>query len=230
MSDDARFAAFDAYVTELFGLVDAPVERGLRRARAAGMPGIEVSAPHARFLELLVRLRGARRVLEIGTLAGFSTTYLARGVGGDGRVVTLEIDPEHARVARANLRDAGVGERVEVVVGDAHATLTRLVAEGSGPFDAVFIDAEKAGYPAYLDAVLELSRPGTLIVADNVVWGGDVLDAGSDDPDVRGLREFNARVAAHPRLDATIVQSASEEGWDGMLLALVGAGPPNPPG
>jgi predicted O-methyltransferase YrrM len=225
VTDAPRFAAFDDYVTDLFDLVDGPVARGLERARDAGLPEIEVSAPHARLLELLVRLSGARRVLEIGTLAGFSTTYLARGVGSGGEVVSLELDPDHAQVARANLADAGVGARVTVVVGDAHASLARLVAEGGEPFDAVFIDAEKAGYPAYLDAVLELSRPGTLIVADNVVWGGDVLDEGSDAPDVRGLREFNARAAEHPRLDATIVQSGSREGWDGLLLARVSGEP-----
>lgn len=221
MTDTPRWGAFDAYVTDLFGLVDEPVARGLERAREAGMPDIRVSAPHARFLELLVRLGGARRVLEIGTLAGFSTTFLARGVPPSGEVVSLELDEGHAEVARTNLHDAGVGDRVRVLVGDAHASLARLVDEGAAPFDAVFIDAEKSGYPAYLDAVLELARPGTLVVADNVVWGGEVLDAHSDDPDVRGLRDFNARVAAHPRLRATIVQSGSDEGWDGMLLALV---------
>lgn len=225
MSDAPRWGAFDAYTTELFGLVDAPVARGLERAREARLPDIEVSAPHARFLELLVRLRDARRVLEVGTLGGFSTTYLARGVGPEGRVVSLEIDPDRARVARANLADAGLDGRVDVVVGDAHGTLAEWVDEGVEPFDAIFIDAEKSGYPAYLERALDLSRPGTLIVADNVVWGGDVLDAESDDPEVRGLREFNARVAAHPRLAATIVQSGSEEGWDGMLVALVGEFP-----
>lgn len=221
MSEGPRFAAFDTWVTEIFGLVDDAVAGGLARAAAAGLPDIRVSAPHARFLELLVRLRGARRVLEIGTLAGFSTTYLARGVGPAGRVVTLELDPTHAAVARRNLDEAGVGERVEVVIGDAHATLARLAEGGAQPFDAVFIDAEKAGYPAYLEAVLALVEPGALIVADNVVWGGEVLDADSDDPDVRGLREFNTRVASDPRLHATVVQSASDEGWDGMLLAQV---------
>lgn len=218
---DPAWGEFDRYVSALFSLEDEAVTAGLERSSREGLPDIRVSSPHARFLELLVRLRGARRVLEIGTLGGFSTIFLARGVGPAGCVVSLEIDAHHAEVARTNLRDAGIHDRVRVLVGDAHETLARLIAEPTEPFDLLFIDAEKHGYPAYLDAALELAAPGAVLVADNVVWKGDVLDAGSDDRDVRGLREFNARVAAHPGIHATILQTVSEEGWDGVLIGIV---------
>lgn len=222
MSSEPPWADADAYITGLFSLVDADVRSGLERSAREGLPEIEVSAPVGRLLELLVRLKRARRVLEIGTLGGFSTTFLARGVGSDGRVVTLEIDDRHADVARRNLADAGVGDRVEVLVGDAHQSLARLAREGADPFDAIFLDAEKAGYPAYLDAVLALASPGALLVADNVIWGGEVLDPDSDDPDARGLRAFNERVAEHPRIRATILQTGSgSDGWDGLLIGLV---------
>lgn len=221
MTNHPEWAEFDEYVSALFSLEDEAIRAGLDRADREGLPDIRVSTPQARFLELLVRLRGARRTLEIGTLGGFSTTFLARGVGPDGQVVSLEADPHHADVARANLRDAGLSDRVEVVVGDAHATLAEMIRDDVSTFDLVFLDAEKHGYPAYLESAVALASPGALLVADNVVWNGEVLDADSDDPDVRGLRDFNARVAAHPRIRATILQTVSEEGWDGVLIGIV---------
>lgn len=221
MTNPPEWAEFDRYVSALFSLEDAAVRAGLDRARREGLPDIRVSTPHARFLELLVRLRGARHILEVGTLGGFSTTFLARGAGPDGRVVTLEADPHHAEVARANLEDAGLADRVDVRVGDAHETLAKLSGDDVPGFDLIFLDAEKHGYPDYLESALALASPGALLIADNVVWDGEVLNADSDDPDVRGLREFNARVAAHPRIAATILQTVSDEGWDGILLGII---------
>jgi len=221
VTNHPEWAEFDEYVSALFSLEDEAVRAGLDRAEREGLPDIRVSTPQARFLELLVRLRGARRILEIGTLGGFSTIYLARGAGPDGHVVTLEVDPHHAEVARENLRHAGLYDRVDVVVGDAHATLAEMVRDDAPAFDLVFIDAEKHGYPAYLESAMALASAGCLLVADNVVWKGEVLDADSDDPDVRGLRDFNARVAAHPRIRATILQTVSDEGWDGLLIGIV---------
>lgn len=221
MTSFPKWAEFDQYVSALFSLDDEAVRAGLDRAEHAGLPDIRVSTPHARFLELLARLRGARRILEVGTLGGFSTTFLARGAGPEGHVVSLEVDPHHAEVARANLEEAGLADRVDVRVGDAHETLAEMIADDVPTFDLIFLDAEKHGYPAYLESALALASPGALLIADNVVWDGEVLDAASDDRDVRGLREFNARVAAHPRISATILQTVSDEGWDGILIGIV---------
>lgn len=221
MSPNARWTDVDRYVTDLFSLLDRPLARGLARSEAAGLPSIQVSPPEGRFLEILLRLRGARRVLEVGTLGGFSTTFLARAVGPSGTVVSLEIDPDHARVARENLREAGVEARVEIRVGDGHETLQAMRTAGEEPFDAIILDAEKGGYPDYLRATLELAAPGALLFADNAVWNGDILEADSDDPDIEGLRAFNAAVAAHPGVTATIIQTVGGRGWDGFLLGVV---------
>jgi predicted O-methyltransferase YrrM len=207
--------------------VDALVEeddalRGARdRARAAGLPSIEVAPNQGKLLALLARMSGARRVLEFGTLAGYSTIWLARAVGQDGVVISLELDPEHARVARVNLDAAGVGDRVEVLVGAARDSAEGLVENGTDPFDLVFIDADKPNNPVYLELALALSRPGTVLVVDNVVRKGQVTDPGSDDPSVIGVRDLVAAVAADPRLDGTAVQTVGVKGWDGFLLAMV---------
>jgi len=207
--------------------VDALVEdddalRGARdRARAAGLPEIEVAPNQGKLLALLARMSGARRVLEFGTLAGYSTIWLARAVGKDGVVITLELDPEHARVARVNLDAAGVGDRVEVLVGAARDSAEGLVRNGTEPFDLVFIDADKPNNPVYLELALALGRPGTVIVVDNVVRKGQVADPGSADPSVIGVRDLVAAVAADPRLDATALQTVGLKGWDGLLLAVV---------
>src|SRR5436190_3192483 len=184
---------------------------------AGGLPPHEVSPLQGRMLELLARLVGARRILEIGTLAGYSTLWLARALPPDGRLVTLEADPHHAAVARGSLAHAGLGSAVEVVQGPALETLPGL----DGPFDLVFIDADKERSADYLAAALGLSRPGTLIVADNVVRGGALLDAESEDPRVRGVRRLVEAVAHEPRLVATGLQTVGAKGWDGMVLALV---------
>ena len=177
-----------------------------------------MSPPQGKLLTLLAKMCGARAVLEVGTLGGYSTICLARAVGEGGRVVSLEIDPRHAAVARANLAAAGLDERVEVIVGAAAETLPTL----AGPFDFVFIDADKQGNVTYLREALRLSRPGTVIVVDNVVREGAILEADSDDPRVQGTRALFDAVAAEPRLSATAIQTVGAKKWDGFLLAVVG--------
>jgi predicted O-methyltransferase YrrM len=183
---------------------------------AGGLPPHEVTPSQGKLLCLLASIAGARRVLELGTLGGYSTIWLARS---GARVVTLEADASYAAVARANLARAGVADAVELHVGDALETLPQI----TGPFDLVFIDADKKSNPAYLGWALRLSRPGTVIVADNVVRDGAVIDASSHDPSVQGVRSFTEMVAAEPRLDATAIQTVGAKGWDGFLLARVTA-------
>jgi predicted O-methyltransferase YrrM len=183
----------------------------------AGLPPHEVTPLQGRLLELLARLAGARSILELGTLGGYSTIWLARGLAEGGRLVTLEASPEYARVAQANLERAGLTGVVDLRVGPAIETLPEL----EGPFDLIFIDADKRSNPEYLDEALRLSRPGTLIVADNVVRAGAVADPAADDDSVTGVRRFLELVGAHPRLDATAIQTVGAKGWDGFALALV---------
>jgi predicted O-methyltransferase YrrM len=215
------WVAVDAYVADLFGLHDEALEAALARSREAGLPAIEVSPAQGAFLGILVRAAGARRVLEIGTLGGYSSILLARGLPPGGRVLTLERDSKHAAVARANLEDAGLADRVEVLEGPALETLARLQAERVEPFDLVFVDAEKKDYPDYLAAALPLCRPGTLIVADNVVRKGAVADAADTDPPVVGARRFLEAVARDPRLEGTVIQTVGRKGHDGMAVAIV---------
>lgn len=229
MERDPRWTEVDAYAAGLFGLLDTDMAAIVSRSEAADLPSIQVSACQGRFLEILVRGCRGNRVLEIGTLGGFSTAFLARGVGPDGLVVTLEVDPRHAAVAREGLREAGLLDRVEIVEGDAHASLAAMIEEEVDPFDFVFLDAEKQGYPSYFEAVLRLSRPGTILVADNVVRGGSVLDADSTDSDVTGVRAFNSLVASTPGVTATILQTVGAKGHDGFLLAVLGGGRPARP-
>jgi predicted O-methyltransferase YrrM len=196
---------------------DPALDAATAAADAAGIPRIAVSALQGALLTLLARSIGARRILEVGTLAGYSTTWLARALPADGELVTCEIDPQHAEVARANLAAAGFAGLVDVRVGPAVDTLATL----SGPFDLVFIDADKTSNVAYLQAALRLSRPGTLIVVDNVVRGGAVVDAASTDPSVLGTRAHADARAAEPRLEATAVQTVGDKGYDGFVLARV---------
>ncbi len=228
-----RWSAVEQYYDHLFRFTDPGLEAALASSRAAGLPDIQVSPAQGRFLHLLARLLGARRILEIGTLGGYSTIWLARALPSDGRLVSLEVDPRHAEVARANVARAGLGKVVEVRVGRALETLPRLEAEAAGPFDLVFIDADKTGYPEYLDWAVRLSRPGSLLVFDNVVRRGDVADPASADPNVQGVRTMNERLAREPRLSATVVQTVGVKGYDGMTLALVvgerGGAPPGAP-
>jgi predicted O-methyltransferase YrrM len=189
---------------------------------SADLPSIDVSPLQGRFLEIVVRMIGARRVLEIGTLGGYSTICLARGLPADGRVVTLEFEPRHADVARANIAHAGLASRVEVRVGPALESLPVLEADGVDPFDLVFIDADKQNNDAYLRWALRLSRPGTIIICDNIVRHGRIIDPASEDPGVQGTRRFLDLVAAEPRLRATAIQTVGTKGWDGFAILIVG--------
>lgn len=215
--------AVDRYLSDTLVPADPALDQALADSGAAGLPEIAVAPNQGRMLELLARMSGARRILEIGTLGGYSTIWLGRALPADGHLVTLEYDPKHAEVARRNIARAGLAERVEVRVGAALDTLPELVAEGAGPFDLVFIDADKDNYPGYLDWSLKLSRPGTVIVGDNVVRNGAVTDPDSPDARVRGVRAFLDKVSADPRLDATAVQTVGVKGYDGFALAIVNA-------
>jgi predicted O-methyltransferase YrrM len=216
------FEAVDRWICERLVPPDPVLEAALADAAAAGLPPHDVSPPQGKLLNLLARSHGARLVLEVGTLAGYSTIWLARALPPGGRLVTLELNPAHAEVARGNLSRAGLGRAVEVRVGDAAQSLEELAREGAGPFDLVFLDADKRSNPEYLGLVLELARPGTLIVADNVVRGGVPAspEAGSD-PNAAGIRRFMDQLAADPRVDATAIQTVGAKGWDGFVLALV---------
>ena len=214
---DPGWSAVDAYVADRLLGDDAALSAALAANAAAGLPDIDVSPAHGRLLQLLARMMGARRILEIGTLGGYSTICLARALPEDGRLVTLEIDPHHAAVARENLQRAGVADKVELIVGPAAEALARL----EGPFDFVFIDADKPSNPLYLKAALRLSRPGTAILVDNVVREGGVLDARTGDERIAGTRALFDAVAAEPRLAATAIQTVGVKKWDGFLLALV---------
>jgi predicted O-methyltransferase YrrM len=210
-------AAVDRYLAGLFVKPDSALDEALEAVTAAGLPPDEVSPLQGRLLEVLARSVGARAILEIGTLGGYSTIWLARALPPGGRLVTLEVDREYAEVARVNVARAGLADSVEVRVGPALETLPQL----RGPFDVVFIDADKETNPDYLEWALRLSRPGTLIVADNVVRGGAVADAESTDPTVQGIRRFYERLAAEPRVAAAAIQTVGVKGHDGLAIAVV---------
>ncbi|OBG33802.1 O-methyltransferase [Mycobacterium sp. E3198] len=197
---------------------DPALTAALQASDAAGLPQIAVSAQQGKFLSLLAGAIGARRILEIGTLGGFSTIWLARGAGPDGRVVTLEYEPKHAEVARSNLQRAGVGDRVEVIVGAALDTLPTL---GGDPFDLVFIDADKENNAAYLEWAVRLARPGSVILVDNVIREGRILDTRSGDARVRATRQTLQLMGEHPRLDTAVIQTVGAKQWDGFALAVV---------
>lgn len=211
--------ALDDLFTRVLHSEDDALRAAREAAHAAGMPAIEVSAQHAKMLSLLVRISGARRVLEVGTLAGYSTISLARAVGPDGSVVTLEYEPAHADVARKNLEDAGVADRVEIVVGAAVDLLPGLADRE--PFDLVFIDADKENNVAYVEWAITLGRPGTVIVVDNIARKGRVLDPQPGDEQAEAIRAMFDMMGAHPRLDTAAVQTVGTKGWDGFAVALV---------
>jgi predicted O-methyltransferase YrrM len=211
----------DAYLVSQLLPDDVFLNQALERSTAEGLPPIAVAPNQGKLLELLARIQKSRRILEIGTLGGYSTIWLARSLPDDGTVVTLELESKHAKVARENIERAGFGAQVEVRVGPAAASLRGLISEGAEPFDFIFIDANKDGYPEYLDLSLQLSRPGTVIVADNVVREGEVANAESDDALVQGVRTFLATAATHDRLEGTAVQTVGSKGWDGFALFIV---------
>ena len=220
-----QWTAVDRYVTEMLVPPDAALEAALEASDAAGLPRIAVAPNQGKLLQLLARARGARRILEIGTLGGYSTIWLARALPPGGRLITLEVEPKHAEVARANIARAGLASVVDVRLGAALETLPRLAAERAGPFDLTFIDADKANIPSYFEWALKLAAPAGLIVVDNVIRDGAVVDDASTDPSVKGVRRLNELLRAEPRVSATTIQTVGARGYDGFTLAmLVGAG------
>jgi predicted O-methyltransferase YrrM len=215
--DVPRWAAVDEYFADLLAPQDDALEVALAANANAGLPRHDVSALQGKFLALLVELANANRVLEIGTLGGYSTIWMARALQPGGRITTLEMVPEHARVAQANWRNAGVADRIDLLVGNALETLPTL----NGPFDLIFIDADKPNNPRYLEWALKLSRPRTIIIGDNVVRGGNVVDGHSADANVQGVREFIGMLASNPRLKSSALQTVGEKGWDGFSISIV---------
>jgi predicted O-methyltransferase YrrM len=220
-----QWTAVDRYLCELLMPADAALEAALASSAAAGLPAINVTPCQGKLLHLLARIQGARTILEIGTLGGYSTIWLARALPPAGSLITLEVDPACASVARANLARAGVAHLAELRLGRALDILPQLAAEGRGPFDFIFIDADKPSTPEYFAWALKLSRPGTAIVVDNVVRNGAVADPGSTDPGVLGIRRFNEQLAAESRVSATAIQTVGSKGYDGFALAVVLAAP-----
>ena len=219
--DASLWADVDRYIAGQLIPGDPALDAALDASTAAGLPPIAVAPNQGKLLHLLARLCGARRILELGTLGGYSTIWLARALPEDGLLVTLEADPHHAEVARENIARAGLEARVAVRVGRALDTLPVLAEEGAGPFDFTFIDADKPAMPEYFAWALRLSRPGSVIVCDNVVRDGALADASSADESVRGVRRLHEMIAAEPRVSATTIQTVGSKGYDGFTLALV---------
>jgi predicted O-methyltransferase YrrM len=219
--DEEKFAAVDAFVEETLVEHDEALRGALQAAGQAGMPSIQVSPPQGKLLQMLVRLQGARTLLEFGTLGGYSTILLARALPEDGRLITLEANAEYAGVAQQSIERAGLAERVELRVGPALETLTELEDEGAGPFDFVFIDADKVNTPNYFAWALDHSRPGSLIVADNVVRGGTLAEASSADPATQAQRRLHEMITEDPWVEATTIQTVGSKGYDGFTIALV---------
>ena len=218
------WTAVDQYTTDLLLPSDPALDAALASSEAAGLPSISVSPSQGKLLMLLAQLAGARQILEIGTLGGYSSIWLGRALAPGGRLITLEANPKHAEVARGNIARAGLAEVVEVRLGDARAGIQQLAAEGGGNFDLIFIDADKQSIPHYLEWSLKLSHPGTLIIVDNVIRDGALIDAQSEDPNVIGARRMHEMLATEPRLSATTIQTVGSKGYDGLTLALVIAG------
>ena len=217
----AGWTAVENFLSDVVVRPDNSLKHAIDSALEAGMPAIEVAPNAGKLLKLLVQLTGARRVLEIGTLGGFSTLWMAQGLPGDGRVLTCEYLPHHAEVAQANVDAAGLGHLVEIRVGAALETLQALAAEDAEPFDFVFIDADKENNPHYLEWAIRLGRPGTAVVMDNVVWEGAVLDPSMDAVNAPGIISALTMLGEDPRLDATVIQTVGSKGWDGFALARV---------
>ncbi|MBO9354609.1 methyltransferase [Bordetella petrii] len=219
---DESWTRVDSYFEQVLHLQDAALAHALERARAAGLPAHEVAPNQGRLLQIFAQMVRARRILEIGTLGGYSTIWLARALPPGGRLLSLERDPACARVARQNLAAAGLADCVEIVEGDAHASLRQLIDRGVPPYDLIFLDADKADNPRYLDASLALARDGTVIVGDNIIRGGRIADpAARDQADVRGARRFLEALGRDLRLTATAIQTVGGKGWDGFSLAVV---------
>ncbi|MGH3438795.1 MAG: O-methyltransferase [Sciscionella sp.] len=220
---EQQWTDVDNYLTGLLVPPDPMLDAALAASAAEGLPDIQVAPNQGKLLNLLARMAGARSILEIGTLGGYSTIWLARALRSGGRLVTLEADPTHAEVARGNIARAGLSEIVDIRVGPALRTLPQLADDGLAPFDLFFIDADKPGNPDYVAWALRLSHPGSVIVIDNVVRGGAVADTDSDDASVLGVRRMNDLLASDPRLDATAIQTVGSKGYDGLAIAMVTA-------
>jgi predicted O-methyltransferase YrrM len=218
-----QWTAVDRYITDLLVPPDPALDAALQASVAAGLPPIAVSPNQGKLLYLLARVQGARKILEIGTLGGYSTIWLARALPAGGRLITLEFNPKYAEVARENIARAGLADVVELRLGRALDTLPQLAAEGCGPFDLIFIDADKQTYPDYFAWSLKLSRRGTLIIADNIVRNGAVVDASNTDPNIQGVRRFNELLAVERRVSATAIQTVGSKGYDGFAFAVVTA-------
>lgn len=216
-----QWTAVDHYFTDKLLGADSVLDTVLQENAAAGLPAIDVAPNQGKFLHLLARIQGARSILEIGTLGGYSTIWLARALPADGRLVTLEYDPKHAEVAQSNIARAGLDQIVEVKVGLALDSLIQLHNENQGPFDFIFIDADKKGNPDYFQWALKLSRKGTVIITDNVVRSGQVVDETSTDPNIVGVRQFTDLVAEEQRVSGTVVQTVGSKGYDGFAIMLV---------
>ncbi len=216
------WTSVDRYIENLLP-ADQQLTDALEANVRAGLPSIDVSPTQGKLLHLLARMQGAKRILEVGTLGGYSTICLARALPPDGILITLELDPKHAEVAAANIHRAGLTPLVDLRVGPALDSLAHLHTEGTAPFDLIFLDADKPNNPVYLDWAIRLSRPGTVIIGDNVIREGAVLDADDTDPRVVGARLFLEKLGSHPRLDATAIQTVGSKGYDGFALAIVKA-------
>ena len=222
-----HWTAVDRYLTQTLILPDPILDAVLQASADAGLPAINVSPTQGKLLHLLARLQGARTILELGTLGGYSTIWLTHALPVGGHIITLESDPGHAKIARANFARAGLADFIDLRLGPALETLPLLAAEGRGPFDLIFIDADKANTPDYFTWALKLTRRGSLIIVDNVIRGGAVIDPASNDPAVQGIRRFNDLLAAEPRVTATALPTVGANGHDGFALILVTAEPPD---
>ncbi|MBG9538951.1 O-methyltransferase [Bacillus thuringiensis] len=221
MSTIEKWTAVDQYVSDILIPKDSTLEEVLQTNATANLPAHDVSPTQGMFLQLLVQIQGARNILEIGTLGGYSTIWLARSLPPEGRVVTLEANEKHADIARSNIERANLNDRIEVRTGFALDSLKQIENEKYEPFDFIFIDADKQNNPAYFEWALKLSRPGTVIIGGNVVREGEVIDNTSNDPRVQGIRRFYELIATEPRVSATALQTVGSKGYDGFIMAVV---------
>ncbi len=217
------WTSVDAYLTDTLVRQDQHLDNAVAASDAGGLPSIQVSPPQGKLLEIMIQMMGARNILEVGTLGGYSTIWMTRSLPDDGRMVTLEIDPKHADVARENFKRAGLEEKIDLRVGNARDILPKMIEDGYGPFDFVFIDADKASNPDYFGWALEMSRPGTVIIVDNVIRDGHVVEEDSTDESVKGVRRLNELMANSPRVTATALQTVGVKGYDGFSVAIVSA-------
>ena len=215
------WTSVDNYINGLFVPSDDALDAALKASSEAGLPNIQVAPNQGKLISILAQSIGARKILEVGTLGGYSTIWLARALPADGKLISLEIDPKHAEVARANVARAGLADKVDIRLGKAIDNLPKIVAEGLGPFDLVFIDADKPSNTEYFEWALKMTHKGSLIITDNVIRNGGVADPNSTDDSVRGVRRFNARIAPEKRVTTTEIQTVGSKGYDGLAISLV---------